>query len=68
MKMRKKAALAAVIFSAALNVACGVYGPPPDGWEPEKNNTETVSSDGTERSESETETDASDETKGDESQ
>lgn len=68
MKMRKKAALAAVIFSAALNTACQVYGPPQENWEPEKNNTETVSSDGTERSESETETDASDETKGDERQ
>lgn len=66
MKMRKKAALAAVIFSAALNVACGVYGPPPDGWEPEESDTDIVCNDDTAQTEIETE--VSDETEGDESQ
>lgn len=36
MKLRKHTALAAVVFAAAMNTACGLYGPPPeDHPEPE---------------------------------
>lgn len=68
MKMRKKAALAAVIFSAALNTACEVYGPPQEDWESEESDTDIVCNDDTTQTKAETETDASDETKGDEQQ
>lgn len=66
MKMRKKAALAAVIFSAALNTACAVYGPPPEDWEPEENDTDIVSNDDT--TQIEADTGVSDNIKGDERQ
>lgn len=66
MKIRKKAAIAAVIFSAALNTACQVYGPPQENWEPEESDTDIVCNDDT--AQTETDTDASDETKGDERQ
>lgn len=68
MKMRKKAALAAVIFSAALNTACAVYGPPPEDWDREEKGTEIVSNDTKAQTEAETGADVSDETEGDESQ
>lgn len=66
MKMRKKAALAAVIFSAALNTACAVYGPPAEDWEPEESDTDIVSNDDT--TQIEVDTGVSDNIKGDERQ
>ncbi len=69
MKMKKKAAIAAVLFSAALNTACNLYGPPEfEEWEQEENYTETVSNDDTTQSETETDSDTSEETQGDEQQ
>lgn len=32
MKMKKKAIIAAAVFSAALNLSACAYGPPPDDW------------------------------------
>ena len=32
MKMKKKAVIAAAVFSAALNLSACAYGPPPDDW------------------------------------
>ena len=34
MKLRKHAAIAAVSFMAAMNTACGLYGPPAEDREP----------------------------------
>ena len=69
MKIKKKAALAAVLFSAALNTACNLYGPPEfEEWELEENDTEIVSNDDTEQSEEETDSDTSEEIEGDEQQ
>ena len=71
MKMKKKAALAAVLFSAALNTACNLYGPPEsefEEWELEENDTEIVINDDTTQSEEETSPDTSEETEGDEQQ
>lgn len=33
MKMKKKAVIAAAVFSAALNLSACAYGPPPDDWD-----------------------------------
>ena len=78
MKIKKKAALAAVAFAAAMNLsACydpndnindAAYGPPPETWEYEETNTEIVSNDDTTQSEEETSPDTSEETEGDEQQ
>ena len=69
MKMKKKAALAAVLFSAALNTACNLYGPPEfEEWEFEENDTEIVINDDTTQIEEETDPDTSEETEGDEQQ
>ena len=32
MKIKKKAVIAAAVFSAALNLSACAYGPPPDDW------------------------------------
>lgn len=45
MKMIKKAAITAVVFSAALNFSACAYGPPEDELEYEKETNSTVSSD-----------------------
>ena len=42
MKIKKKAAIAAVLFSAAVNFSACAYGPPPDEYE-NVNNNDTVS-------------------------
>lgn len=78
MKIKKKAALAAVLFSAAMNLsACYepydnindcTYGPPPETWEQEETDTEIVSNDDTTQSDTETDSDTSEETEGDEQQ
>lgn len=78
MKMKKKAALAAVLFSAAMNLsACydpndnindAAYGPPPETWEQEETDTELVSNDDNSQSEGETTSDVSEEPEGDEQQ
>lgn len=78
MKIKKKAALAAVAFAAAMNLsACydpndnindNAYGPPPETWEYEETNTEIVSNDDTTQSEEENSPDTSEETEGDEQQ
>ncbi len=70
MKIKKKTALAAAVFTAAMNFsACDnyadtVYGPPSETPE----YTETVSNDDNSQSEEENASDASEETKGDEQQ
>ncbi|MCH5262554.1 MAG: hypothetical protein J1F42_06540 [Lachnospiraceae bacterium] len=33
MKIKKKAVIAAAVFSAALNLSACAYGPPPDDWD-----------------------------------
>ncbi len=63
MKIKKKAAAAAVAFAAAMNLsACYdpndnindcAYGPPPETWEYEETDTEIVSNDDTTRTETE---------------
>lgn len=68
MKMKKKAAIAAILFSAALNTACTVYGPPAEEWEPEETDTEIVNNEDTPRNVEETDTDNSEVTEGDEQQ
>lgn len=45
MKMIKKAAIAAAVFSVALNLSACAYGPPEDELEYEKATDNTVSSD-----------------------
>ena len=39
MKMKKKAVIAAAVFSAALNLSACAYGPPPDDWEHENSSS-----------------------------
>lgn len=74
MKIKKKAAVAAAVFAAAMNFsACdnvpdAVYGPPTETWGQEETDTEVVSNDGTTQSEEETSPDTSEETEGDEQQ
>lgn len=68
MKIKKKAALAAVLFSAALNTACNVYGPPEDESAFEENDTEIVSSEDVTQSNSEANTDNSETTEGEDVQ
>lgn len=41
MKMKKKAVIAAAVFSAALNLSACAYGPPPDDWD--SDNSSSVS-------------------------
>lgn len=72
MKIKKKAAIAAAVFTAAINFsacdnyASGVYGPPSEEWEYEETDTEIVSNDDAAQSETETDPDTSEETEGDE--
>lgn len=39
MKIKKKAVIAAAIFSAALNLSACAYGPPPDDWDNENSSS-----------------------------
>lgn len=39
MKMKKKAVIAAAVFSAALNLSACAYGPPPDDWDNENSSS-----------------------------
>lgn len=78
MKIKKKAAAAAVAFAAAINLsACYdpndnmndcAYGPPPETWEQEETDTEIVNNDDMTQSETETDSGTSEETEGDEQQ
>lgn len=68
MKIKKKAAIAAAVFAAAMNFsacdnyASGAYGPP------EEREYEIVVNDGTTKSDTETDPENSEEEKGDEQQ
>lgn len=78
MKIKKKAAIAAVLFSATMNLsACydpndnindAAYGPPPETWEQEETDTEIISNDDMTQNETETDSDTFEETEGDEQQ
>lgn len=39
MKIKKKAVIAAAVFSAALNLSACAYGPPPDDWDNENSSS-----------------------------
>lgn len=39
MKMKKKAVIAAAIFTAALNLSACAYGPPPEDWDNENSSS-----------------------------